>query len=225
MVARSLFALGIGLGMASMAMAQDCVERHREVTPGIVTDWEISAHHAEDVDRATCHGDGHQSADDVANVSIPTPDTCAECHEKQVTQFSKGKHAFAWAAVKAMSTAHWQPMELMSGMKGCGGCHKLGLKSEEEIKERKKTSAGFGVASCDACHTRHTFSLEEARQPQACQTCHMPDGDHEVGTAWASWPCACPCPRIHSGRPIGPPSSRGSGCSIRTATPPLDSRW
>ena len=112
------------------------------VTPGVVTDWEISAHHAEDVDCATCHGDGHQSEADVANVQIPTPDTCAECHEKQVTQYSRGKHAFAWAAMKAMPTAHWQPMELMSGLKGCGGCHKVGLKSEEEIKELKETSGG-----------------------------------------------------------------------------------
>jgi len=31
----------------------------------------------------------------------------------------------------------------------------------------------MGNASCDACHTRHTFSVEEAKQPQACQTCHM----------------------------------------------------
>ena len=29
------------------------------------------------------------------------------------------------------------------------------------------------MASCDACHTRHIFSVQEARQPQACQTCHM----------------------------------------------------
>ena len=29
------------------------------------------------------------------------------------------------------------------------------------------------MASCDACHTRHTFSKKEAQQPQACQTCHM----------------------------------------------------
>jgi hypothetical protein len=61
----------------------------------------------------------------------------------------------------------------MEGMKGCGGCHKIGLKTEAEIKELKKGGAGFGVASCDACHTRHTFSVQEARQPQACQTCHM----------------------------------------------------
>jgi hypothetical protein len=75
--------------------------------------------------------------------------------------------------MKAMPTAHWQPMALMEGMKGCGGCHKIGLKSEAEIKELKKSGPGFGIASCDACHTRHTFSVQEAKQPQACQTCHM----------------------------------------------------
>jgi hypothetical protein len=64
-------------------------------------------------------------------------------------------------------------MALIEGMKGCGGCHKIGLKTEAEIKELKKSGAGFGVASCDACHTRHIFSVQEAKQPQACQTCHM----------------------------------------------------
>jgi cytochrome c553 len=43
----------------------------------------------------------------------------------------------------------------------------------EEIAALKQEGGGFGVASCDACHTRHLFSVEEARQPQACQTCHM----------------------------------------------------
>jgi hydroxylamine dehydrogenase len=62
---------------------------------------------------------------------------------------------------------------MIEGMKGCGGCHKIGLKSEQEIRELNKASGGFGMASCDACHTRHTFSKKEAQQPQACQTCHM----------------------------------------------------
>jgi cytochrome c553 len=75
--------------------------------------------------------------------------------------------------MNAMPTIHFQPMALTEGMKGCGGCHKIGLKSEAELKALKQEGAGFGVASCDACHTRHTFSLTEARQPQACQTCHM----------------------------------------------------
>jgi cytochrome c553 len=72
-----------------------------------------------------------------------------------------------------MPTIHWQPMALIEGMKGCGGCHKLGLKSKEVIKSLKDGGHSFGLASCDACHTRHTFSVEEASQPEACQTCHM----------------------------------------------------
>ncbi len=160
------------LGTSALA-AQQCITCHKTVTPGIVSDWQLSQHSANGVDCTTCHGNAHVSADDVQKASIPTPSTCAPCHEQRVTEFSKGKHAAAWAAMKAMPTFHWQPGALMEGMKGCGGCHKIGLKSEAEIKELKTTGAGFGVASCDACHTRHTFSVKEARQPQACQTCHM----------------------------------------------------
>ena len=158
---------------AGSAAAQECVDCHLAVTPGIVSDWQISAHNREAVDCWACHGEDHRSASDVARAQIPTPATCETCHEAQVEQFMSGKHALAWAAMKAMPTAHWQPMALMEGMKGCGGCHKIGLKSEAEVAELKKTGGGFGLASCDACHTRHTFSLQEARQPQACQTCHM----------------------------------------------------
>ncbi|OEU44644.1 MAG: cytochrome C, partial [Desulfobacterales bacterium S7086C20] len=43
----------------------------------------------------------------------------------------------------------------------------------KEIQELKEDGSGFGLASCDACHTRHAFSVKEAQQPQACQTCHM----------------------------------------------------
>lgn len=152
---------------------QDCVECHTKITPGVVTDWKISKHFEEDVTCSDCHGDGHTTNTDFENVDIPTPATCADCHEEQVTQYQAGKHSLAWAAVKAMPTTHWQPMELIDGQKGCGGCHKVGMKSDEEIAQLKADGNKFGSAACDACHTRHTFSLVEARQPQACQTCHM----------------------------------------------------
>jgi hypothetical protein len=162
-----------GFFLASAASAQDCVTCHKKTTPGIVADWQLSKHSKKQVDCSVCHGADHRSAQDVAKAQIPTPDTCASCHEPRVKQFKAGKHAAAWVAMKAMPTAHWQPMALMEGVKGCGGCHKIGLKTEADMKELKKEGAGFGVASCDACHTRHTFSIQEARQPQACQTCHM----------------------------------------------------
>jgi len=168
-----LFITFLCLIFSSAAIAQQCVTCHKKVTPKIVSDWKISKHSQNDVDCSVCHGEEHKGPNDTAKVQIPTPATCATCHEERVEEFKKGKHAAAWAAMKAMPTIHWQPMALTEGMKGCGGCHKLGLKTEEEIKELKKEGAGFGVASCDACHTRHVFSKKEAQQPQACQTCHM----------------------------------------------------
>ncbi len=160
-------------GGAARVAAEVCVDCHTKATPSIVTDWQLSKHSKNEVGCSTCHGDGHTSAADVARVKVPTPDTCQMCHEKQVTQFKGGKHAMAWVAMKAMPSAHAQPVALMDGYKGCGGCHKIGLKTEAEHAEIRKSSGGFGVASCDACHTRHTFSTVEAKQPQACQTCHM----------------------------------------------------
>jgi len=155
------------------AATSACVVCHRKSTPSIVSDWQQSVHSKKDVDCSTCHGDEHKSAHDTARAQIPTPDTCAVCHEERVAQFKKGKHAFAWGAMKAMPTSHALPVAMAVGMKGCGGCHKIGLKTEADLKELKKEGTGFGVASCDACHTRHLFSVREARQPQACQTCHM----------------------------------------------------
>ncbi len=163
----------INLIFFSIASAQECVECHKKINPGIVNDFLLSKHNKAKLTCAECHGDQHKTAQDVAKAKIPTPDTCSLCHGDRVKQFKSGKHALAWAAMKAMPTAHWQPMALMEGMKGCGGCHKIGLKSDAEIKELKKGGSGFGLASCDACHTRHTFSTVEAKQPQACQTCHM----------------------------------------------------
>jgi hydroxylamine dehydrogenase len=210
---------------ASGAFAEECITCHTEITPGAVADWQLSKHAGEGITCNVCHGDDHTSAEDVANVSLPTIETCAMCHEDQTTQFSAGKHALAWAALMAMPTVHMNPPELIEGNKGCGGCHKIGTKSAEQITALKEDGHMFGNASCDACHTRHIFSVEEARQPEACktchmgfdhpqwemyssskhgvrndlvqkgilpegtaaptcQTCHMPDGNHEVRTGW-----------------------------------------
>jgi hydroxylamine dehydrogenase len=166
-----LSAAAIGMAPGS-GFAAACVDCHKNITPNIVTDWQISKHGQSGIDCSVCHGDQHTTAADVAKVRIPTPDTCATCHDEKVKQYKAGKHAFAWAAMKAMPTLHYAPSILTEGMKGCGGCHKIGVKSEAEIKEVKKITPGFGTASCDACHTRHLFSVEEARQPQACRTCH-----------------------------------------------------
>jgi len=155
------------------ARSAECLECHATLNPDAVADWRQSRHGEAGIGCADCHGSDHSTTADTAKARMPVPDTCAQCHEERVAQYKRGKHAFAWAAFKAMPTTHAMPMVLADGMKGCGGCHKIGLKDETEIAALKAGGEVYGAAACDSCHTRHTFSIAEARQPQACQTCHM----------------------------------------------------
>src|SRR5512146_1246211 len=144
-----------------------CTKCHEKVSPQIVKDWfdcKMSPLFACD----KCHGDAHKTATDFAKAVMPTADTCKPCHGKQVEQFSKGKHAVAWVAMEAMPKTAAQPHQIMEGMKGCGGCHRI----------------GYQGGKCDSCHTRHKFSKAEAQHPAACDTCHMNEGDHGVMTSW-----------------------------------------
>ena len=157
------------------AWADDCVDCHKKTSPGVVTDWQLSKHSTakDGANCGTCHGKAHKGMDDAKLAKMPTAETCGTCHDKQEAQFKKGKHAHAWTALQAMPTTHMLPMQLSSGMKGCGGCHKMGVKTKDELARIKNEGGAHGNANCDACHTRHTFSKKEAQQPQACQTCHM----------------------------------------------------
>ena len=68
------------IGQLADPAEADCVTCHTKVTPGVVKDWKLSAHGESNVSCDVCHGDAHKSAEDVANVRIPTPETCDECH-------------------------------------------------------------------------------------------------------------------------------------------------
>lgn len=169
---RSLAVVSCFAVAAMAARADECIECHTKITPRVVTDWQLSTH-SPDVGCAECHGSEHKGMDDAAKTGIATMDVCAECHEDRVEQFKRGKHALGWAVMKAMPTIHHQPSAQIEGMKGCGACHQVGIKSDADLKAIKASGSGYGASSCDTCHTRHLFSVKEARQPQACQTCHM----------------------------------------------------
>lgn len=175
-----------GDGSTARAAAESvCIDCHKDLTPKLVQDFQQGKMYQAGLDCASCHGQEHTSAQDVAQAQLPTPQTCGTCHPQRVEQFAAGKHALAWTAMNAMPATHYQPMELISGKKGCGGCHKIGLKSEGEIEALKAQGFEHGVASCDSCHTRHAFSVEEARQPEACATCHM-GFDHPQWEMWST---------------------------------------
>ena len=150
-----------------------CVVCHREVTPQIVSDWELSKHYQNDVTCDNCHGNLHTERDDFDRAQPAVPEKCGQCHTDRVEQFNKGKHSLAWMSMNAVPTLHWQPMAQIEGLQGCGGCHRIGMKSEGVVKDLIGKKSRGGVSSCDSCHTRHVFSADEARTPQACRTCHM----------------------------------------------------
>lgn len=164
-------------GESEAAPKSACIDCHRNVTPGVVTQF-LAGRMGKEMDCSGCHGTEHASAGDAAKAKLPTPETCAGCHEERVKQYREGKHALAWAAMNALPLTTHQPLALVGGegFKGCSGCHKIGEKSPSEIKR-------YGGGACDACHTRHSFSVTEARDPRACRTCHM-GFDHPQWEMW-----------------------------------------
>ena len=161
------------------AAESQCIGCHEKVTPAIVKDFKSGAMGRSGMDCADCHGSGHKTSEDTANVQLPTEKTCQKCHEKQTGQYLAGKHAAGWVAMTAMPETGFQPHAYIQGLKGCGGCHKVGVRDEAAKGEGKYGSP------CDSCHTRHKFSKEEARRPEACRTCHM-GFDHPQWEMWSS---------------------------------------
>ncbi|MFV1957955.1 MAG: multiheme c-type cytochrome [Planctomycetota bacterium] len=152
-----------------------CVTCHEKLNPGLVQQWRDSLHAQAGSKRVgcrTCHGALHQGEDDADKAKTPTPKTCKKCHFKQVRQFMKGKHAMADASANAIPMMHDQPENIRA--LSCVGCHSIGKKWEDG-----------SVGRCDSCHTRHLFSVAEARKPEACETCHMGE-DHSQYEMWRS---------------------------------------
>ncbi len=146
-----------------------CLKCHMQkgITGSAIRDWQLSKHFEMGVACANCHLPAKEAAPGILNASTAcedkrvrrgvSPRNCAPCHAQQFEQFSTGKHSVAWGTMVSMPTTAMQPHALIEGMKGCGGCHRIGL---DEGK-------------CDSCHTRHRFTATEARRPEACMTCHM----------------------------------------------------
>jgi hypothetical protein len=61
----------------------------------------------------------------------------------------------------------------------------MGIKTEAQKADLRDKGYRYQNNSCDECHTRHAFSVKEARNPHACQQCHM-GYDHPQWEMWSS---------------------------------------
>lgn len=146
---------------------QDCVNCHVSTMPGLVQSWNMSKHAQNEIYCDTCHGQNHEA------LVMPTETPCKSCHPQNVEQFVEGKHHLAWVAMEVVAENVLQLNETIK-WKGCGYCHRIGASGD--IPNWGPSTPGVADtpgAKCDSCHTRHTFSVIEARKPEACSNCHM----------------------------------------------------
>jgi hydroxylamine dehydrogenase len=83
-----------------IAQSQDCIDCHREGSPGIVEHWQSSGHAAKGVACFDCHQAAAGEPDAFQHegyriATVVTPRDCARCHEKEDAEFEGSHHAKA----------------------------------------------------------------------------------------------------------------------------------
>jgi hypothetical protein len=115
--------------------------------------------------------------------SIVTPKDCSRCHPDEVEQYSRSKHANTVEIMWKIDPWLNEGMNSENERKvGCYHCHGTVIKIDEKGKIDPATWPNAGVGrintdgskgACTSCHTRHRFSVAEARKPEACDSCHL----------------------------------------------------
>ncbi len=171
-------------------VGKSCVACHREKSPGIHRDWQESVHARVGVDCYKCHRaveDDMVLTDHLVHHRKPisavvTPPVCGGCHPKQAEQFARSKHAathqIMWKVDYWLNDGMNNSLERTTG---CYACHGT-VVALTGGRPDPGTWPNVGVGrmnpdgsrgSCSSCHTRHRFSVEEARKPEACDQCHL----------------------------------------------------
>jgi len=169
-----------------------CVVCHRVYTPGIVQQFGYSKMAAAGNTCPDCHEvdpdyPGAEAHNGFYRIIQPTPAICQECHPAEVDQFYQSRHSLpAYVAMRGtvdLSSEHLAMYEAIpegsfapdkarnaiyvlegADVTGftCEACHSIG-----------QPNIDGSVGQCQDCHLRHIFSLEQARRPETCNSCHI----------------------------------------------------
>jgi hydroxylamine dehydrogenase len=180
-----------------------CIECHKKETPGLFVDWAQSRHASANITCYDCHkaegfdpdvskdhykqyerSDQKYGAKEYKTpvAAAVTPKDCSRCHPDEAKQYSRSKHAntleIIWKVDPWLNKGMNSEFERISG---CYACHGTILKIKEgSLDPATWPNVGVGrvnldgsKGSCTSCHTRHRFSVMEARKPEACGQCHL----------------------------------------------------
>ena len=171
-------------------IAGKCITCHKEMTLGLYKQWLNSSHAAHNITCYDCHSAKKSETDAFLHegayiTTLVTPKHCAECHPGEADEVGESYHATAGLILESNDAylghiAGGHPAVIA----GCESCHGANLridpKSPNKLAIESWPNSGIGrlnpdgsKGSCSACHTRHSFSKAQARQPETCGKCHL----------------------------------------------------
>jgi hydroxylamine dehydrogenase len=187
----SAFVAGFCLTQTLMAKEDECETCHKKENPGLYMQWANSSHNLEGgVSCIDCHGAKKADLDAFEHygkliATLVTPKDCAECHEEEAEQTMKSYHSHAGEILQSKDAflahvAGGEPVVIT----GCEGCHggkvEIDPSSPNKLSKKSWPNSGIGrinpdgsKGACNACHSRHSFSSEQARRPENCGKCHL----------------------------------------------------
>ncbi len=171
--------------------AAACIQCHADQTKGIVADWAAGRHAHANVNCLDCHAAGpadtdasaaHLTFDKTRIAPVVSPKDCSRCHPGEAAQYAKSKHANTLEII--WKSDPWLIHRMNNDAErttGCFPCHGAVIEPKEgRLDAAVWPNVGVGrlnpdgsKGSCTSCHTRHKFSVAEARKPEACGQCHL----------------------------------------------------
>ncbi|HWI54968.1 MAG TPA: multiheme c-type cytochrome [Desulfobacteria bacterium] len=146
---------------------ETCMECHERVTPRVTAEHKSGVHFKVGVSCESCHGTDHS-----AMMVVTGKKVCSKCHQTETKEMLSSKHANSWQ--NSWRSARFEVLPKSMRQQGCARCHDISY-GMYEVKDVR----------CDYCHTSHQFSLEQARNPLSCYTCHM-GPDHPQAEAYSA---------------------------------------
>jgi hypothetical protein len=195
-------AAGQTWGLTEMSdESRACVDCHKKEDPAIYQQWGSSKHFRANIACYECHAAREEDPDAFKHegqwiATIVSPKDCARCHRKETTEFAASHHSKGARILgsldntlaevvegnRGMVTPAFQRGVAASAVMGCWQCHGSEVKVLPGGKLDPATWPNTGIGrinpdgsegSCSACHSRHAFSAEQARNPDNCGKCHM----------------------------------------------------
>ena len=172
------------------AKTQKCIECHAKnhLQESQIEEWKHSKHAKAGVGCYECHRakkdyPGAWNDNGFIITTIVSPKICGKCHEREFKEFEASHHAQAGEILGSADNYLGEAVEGPgASVQGCQSCHGSVVKVDSAGKLDYTTWPNLGIGrlnpdgskgSCASCHSRHRFSLEVARSPEACAKCHL----------------------------------------------------